>query len=220
MIASADELRMDVLPLTTRKAFTVLLTLPLPGRWYLAGGTALALQAGHRQSVDLDFFTDEKSFNGIALAETLSEHGSWETTAIDVGTLHGEFEGAKISFIAAPAFTPHEPLLSVKSLQILTPPDIAPMKVLAISQRGRKRDFVDLHWLCLNVQPLLDSIHRVESQYSVAQSTTHILKSLVYFADADGDPEPALLWQTTWENTKRFFRNEVARITNQLLEGA
>lgn len=32
-------------------------------RWYLAGGTALALQAGHRKSFDLDFFTEEKNFD-------------------------------------------------------------------------------------------------------------------------------------------------------------
>ena len=53
------ELRLDVLPKATVRAFKKCSEIPIfsQGGWYLAGGTALALQVGHRQSVDLDFFT-------------------------------------------------------------------------------------------------------------------------------------------------------------------
>ena len=56
------EWRLETLPKATFKAFDYLSKglLSTSENWYLAGGTALALQAGHRQSVDLDFFTQEK----------------------------------------------------------------------------------------------------------------------------------------------------------------
>lgn len=141
--AVLEQLHLDALPITTRKAFLHSIHLPFfsSSGWYLAGGTALALQVGHRQSVDLDFFTSQETFSEKAAAETL---------------------------------------------------DIAVMKVVAISQRGRKRDFIDLYWLCRHQLTLLESIERAERQYNVKQNRNHLLKSLVYFEDAEADPMPTL----------------------------
>ncbi len=209
-----EKLRLDLLPFPTKNAFLRCIELPLfqQGGWYLAGGTALALQAGHRQSVDLDFFTAAKSFDTGKLAALLADVGDWNTTSADEGTLYGEFLGAKLSFIAYPSFTPAEPMLAVGGVNILTAPDIAAMKVVAISQRGRKRDFVDLYWLCHHGLPLAVCLARAHAQYTIRQNPNHLLKSLVYFEDAEDDPEPVSYVEASWNEIKSFFKKEVAAI--------
>jgi hypothetical protein len=210
-----EQLRLDVLPAPTKEAFQRFIKLKfLEGKdWYLAGETALALQAGHRESVDLDFFSTQSSFDISKLEARLAEAGNWRTTSTSEGTVYGEFLGAKVSFIGYPSFKPADPMLQVGSVQILAPADIGAMKIIAVSQRGRKRDFFDLYWLCRNLMPLTDILARSERQYAVRQNVNHILKSLVYFEDGENDPEPVIHFSATWDQVKEFFRNEVARIT-------
>ena len=214
-----DKLHLDSLPKVTRDSF--LRCAPLSffasGGWYLAGGTALALQAGHRQSVDLDFFTSEKIFDEKRTEESLSELGNWETSSLSKGTIYGEFCKAKMSLISYPFFTPVKPFLQVGTVSVLTPPDIAVMKIVAISQRGKKRDFIDLFWLSKNTQPLIKSIECVAQQYSVRQNFNHIIKSLTYFADAEDDPMPNLFFDTSWEEIKKFFQREVVTIAKKVM---
>lgn len=212
-------LHLEVLPLATQKAFLVCISLPLFsfGNWYLAGGTALALQVGHRQSVDLDFFTSNKTFDEKRLAEILSESGKWETTSISRGTLYGKFLNAKVSFISYPFFTPTKPFLQAGTISIITPPNVAAMKIVAISQRGKKRDFIDLYWISQKVQPLWESIQQAEQQYSVSQNPNHLLKSLTYFEDAENDPMPDLFFKTSWAEIKKYFQHEVPIIARKII---
>ncbi len=108
--------------------------------WYLAGGTALALQFDHRVSVDLDFFIPRKDFDAEKIILRLSNY-KWNTSIREKGTLYGDLQKAKISFIAYPYFVPKLPFISHKFINILDARDIAVMKIIAISQRGKKRDF-------------------------------------------------------------------------------
>ena len=212
-------LHLDILPLATRKAFLACSSLPFfsSGDWYLAGGTALAIQVGHRQSVDLDFFTPNKTFDEKRVAEILSESGKWETTSISQGTLYGKFLSAKGSFISYPFFTPTKPFLQAGTISIITPSNVAAMKIVAISQRGKKRDFIDLHWISQEVQPLWESIQQAERQYSVSQNPNHLLKSLTYFEDAENDPLPDLFFKTSWAEVKKYFQREVPIIARKVI---
>ena len=187
--------------------------------WYLAGGTALALQAGHRKSVDLDFFTTLDTFDEGRVAESMSNAGEWKTASLSQGTLYGEFMSAKASFISYPSFSPADELIEVGSVSILTPSDIAAMKIIAVSQRGRKRDFFDLYWLSINVLPLGKSVDRAQRQYSVRQNINHILKSLVYFDDAEDDPDPDTNFKVSWKQVKDFFAKEVRAIADKIIGG-
>ncbi|PIT93778.1 hypothetical protein COU00_02525 [Candidatus Falkowbacteria bacterium CG10_big_fil_rev_8_21_14_0_10_43_11] len=215
-----NQLHLNILPNATSQAFLCCAALPFfnTGGWYLAGGTALALQAGHRRSVDLDFFTAKKTFNEKQAAEYLSRQGDWKTTSLDCGTLYGKLAGAKISLISYPFFKPSQPLLSVGSIRVLTLPDIAAMKIVAISQRGRKRDFIDIYWLATHGQGLEQSIKAALRQYNVSQNLSHILKSLVYFNDADNDPMPSLFFKTNWKTVKQYLRREVTKTAKKLLK--
>ncbi|KKP32413.1 MAG: hypothetical protein UR22_C0012G0050 [Parcubacteria group bacterium GW2011_GWC2_32_10] len=214
------KLYLKSLPKITKEAFLTCIEIPLfeKNGWYLAGGTALALQSGHRVSVDLDFFTLEKQFDEKKVAEELSTFGNWETTFIKEGTVYGKIDGAKISLISYPFFKPSESFLKIGTISILSPKDIGAMKIIAISQRGKKRDFFDLYWISKNIQPLSKSIEIMQKHYIVKQNDGHILKSLTYFNDAEDDKDPIINFKASWKEVKNFFKKEalnMARIGNK-----
>lgn len=212
--------RNDILLPATRKALDFLAQEQWlkKEKWYFAGGTALALQVGHRRSLDLDFFISQKTFvlNEVTRHFTKSR---WKINIAREGTIYAELGGVKVSFIAYPFFIPKKPFCLYGNISILQPIDIAVMKIIAISQRGRKRDFVDLYWCATQKEPLLEIIKKLPYQYpAVAHNYHHILKSLVYFIDADSDPMPKVFFETDWKEIKKYFKREVPRIARELLD--
>jgi len=211
---------LDIIPSETKRAFIFLSEQPWlgEGAWYLAGGTALAVQAGHRKSVDLDFFSMEKDFDNLGLLSNFLENSNWTTTVNKKNTIYGELLEARVSFIAYPFFIPKQEFIQYGSIKILQPIDIAVMKIIAISQRGRKRDFFDVYWCVKNIESLENLIKRIKAQYPfVAHDYHHILKSLVYFEDAEGDPSPDIFFEADWEEIKDYFKKEILNITNKII---
>lgn len=219
--ANKVKLHFDILPRETKDALDFLSNQEWLEKteWYLAGGTALALQVGHRQSVDLDFFAKLSRFNNIDLLDRLSSSGDLETELSKDNTIFATLLGAKISFIAYPFFLSQQDVMKYGAVKILSPIDIGVMKVVAISQRGRKRDFFDLYWCARNLEPLEETIKRLPVQYpSVAHDYHHIMKSMMYFEDAENDPEPLIFFKTDWKEVKDFFRKEIPIITKKLIK--
>lgn len=217
---NSEALFLSVLPAKTKKAFISCTKIDLfKGHdWYLAGGTALALQEGHRQSVDLDFFTTKTKINEIALERKLFSTGKWQTNLLEKGTLYGIFDGAKMSLISYPFFLPSKENIQCGNIKILLSRDIATMKIIAISQRGKKRDFVDLFWYCTKREKLFEVVKRATRQYPGQEhNLPHILKSLTFFDDAENDPMPKLFFKADWKEIKRFFQNEVKKLARTLL---
>ncbi len=214
-----EKLHLDIMPRATKKAFLRCVELPWlqDSSWYLAGGTALALQVGHRVSVDLDFFTEEKDFSVEEMERLLMSSGEWTTTLIERGTLYGIFEGAKMSFIAYPFFHPSENRLRCGAVTLVSPEDIAAMKIVAVSQRGKKRDFIDLYWLAQNRISLEDAIRlSVERYPDQHHNLPHFLKSLVYFVDAEEDPMPNVFFSVDWKTVKVFFEKEIPLLAEKM----
>ncbi|MFA4845582.1 MAG: nucleotidyl transferase AbiEii/AbiGii toxin family protein [Patescibacteria group bacterium] len=210
---------LDALPHKTLKALEFLSKADWLGKskWYLAGGTALALQVGHRTSLDLDFFTPAKSFFMNGLTNRFSST-IWKTQIAKEATVYGTLLGAKVSFIAYPFFVPKEPFIRFGNVRVLSIRDIAVMKIIAISQRGKKRDFYDLYWYVQHCEPLIDVFRRLPVQYpTVAHDFHHILKAMLYFAEAEDDPMPRLFSTTPWKTVKHFFTKEVRRISLEVL---
>lgn len=206
-----EKTALTILPKATQTALTFLSKQSWLKRsqWYLAGGTALALHMQHRVSVDLDFFTPQTDFAAGKLVSHFPTQ-AWETTIAREGTLYGKLYKAKVSFIAYPFFQQREPTAWYGNVRVLVPKDIAVMKIIAISQRGAKRDFIDLYWYVQNKEPLRDILLRLSDQYpTVAHDYGHILKSLVYFDDAEPDPMPTIRFQAKWDQVKNFFKREV-----------
>lgn len=222
MAGSPDKIKwyFDILPKSTKKALDFLSTQKWLEKtdWYLAGGTALALQVGHRRSVDLDFFIKHSRFDNVDLLDRISSSGSLDIALNKDNTIFAKLFGAKISFIAYPFFVPMQGPLWYGSVRVLIKTDIAVMKIVAISQRGRKRDFFDLYWCAKNLEPLEETIKRLPTQYpSVAHDYHHILKSMMYFEDAENDPAPEIFFKTSWKEVKNFFNKEIPVITKKLI---
>ena len=174
--------------------------------FYLAGGTGLALQLGHRRSLDLDFFRQE-SFNDAQLLQQLQRFPEFSLTGRDRQTLHVRISGVKISFLGYdyPVLFPCRPFLEVP---VADPKDIGSMKISAIAGRGTRRDFVDLYMVARQegLKALLDLFQRkfAEANYN----RVHVLKSLTYFDDADAEPMPNMLVPLVWPEVKDFFREQ------------
>lgn len=214
------DLHLNILPRATQRAFLVSSEFEflLEDTWYLAGGTALALQVGHRVSVDLDFFLPKTKFDETALECQLLATKKWTSSFRASGTVYGVLDKAKMSFIAYPFFRPSKKRLACGKIRLLLPEDIAVMKIIAISQRGRKRDFLDLYWYCKHQECLVDVIYRSLKQYPGQENNlNHILRSLVYFDDAESDPMPQTYFVIGWPEIKTFFRREVPKITRNFL---
>jgi Nucleotidyl transferase AbiEii toxin, Type IV TA system len=219
--SSEKLLNFDILPPQTKKAFDFLSSQNwLEGSgWYLAGGTALALQANHRKSFDLDFFTTERKFDTKKVLENFLDITDWKTNLDEENTIYGELFGAKVSFIAYPFFVPDAKFIKYKSINILSSQDIAVMKIIAISQRGRKRDFFDLYWCAKNIEPLEEAIGRLKKQYpSVAHDYHHILMSMEYFEDAQADSNPVINFLVDWKQVKKYFKKEVPQIMKKIMD--
>jgi len=173
--------------------------------FYLAGGTGCALHIGHRRSQDFDFFSPA-GFEISPLHNTLRNLGRFVADYSDAGTLVGRLGETKISLFryAYPLLEETEEYLGVRVASLV---DIGCMKIDAISSRGTKRDFVDLYFihksLGLDLKAMFGYFERKYGPDGFNRH--HVLKSLVYFADAESDPEPNMLADYSWNAIMRFF---------------
>ena len=135
----------EVIDENTKKTFFSLEKLPLMKNFYLAGGTGLALQIGHRISLDLDFFTGE-SFDESTLIQKVSEIGDFRLDKKSENSIIGTLNNTKISFLGYKYPLVGE-LGKISSINIAAIIDIACMKFDAIASRGTKRDFVDVYFV-------------------------------------------------------------------------
>lgn len=189
----------------------------LAPRFYLAGGTAVALHLGHRLSHDLDFFTPERSFPTHLPRQELGHRGRLAVTQEDAGTFLGILNGVRISFFIYP-YSLLETPTELEGIQVASLPDLAAMKLDAISSRGKKRDFIDLYQICQATFSLEQALRHFERKYAgVNYSMVHLLKSLAYFEDAEDDPTPQMLTPLEWADVRRFFEVEVRRLMRTLL---
>lgn len=170
----------------------------------LVGGTSLALQYGHRTSVDLDFFgtfDSELSFSSI-----LRRYGQLtvvkESSKIKVYLL----DGIKVDFVHYDYPWLESPL-QVDGLTLATPPDIAAMKVNAIEGRGSKKDFIDLYYL-LQRYTLVEILDFYEQKYP-EHSVFRALMSMSYFDDADMQPTPRMFTNVSWDEMKEYIQGQV-----------
>jgi len=186
---------------------------PLPD-FYLTGGTAIALQIGHRISNDLDFF-GQNEFRHQDHTRSLKALGRFIVDYTDANTLVGRLNEVKVGFFHCP-YQLLKPLHPWRGLKIASMEDIACSKVDAISSRGKKRDFIDLYFIMKALCLGLDELFQIfEKKYGRGQyNLIHIQKSLVFFADAEGDPDPQMLVDYSWEQYKSFFIRQLEGIAS------
>jgi hypothetical protein len=180
--------------------------------FYLAGGTALALQLGHRKSVDLDLFREEEWSVEVATT-ALAELGGVEVERVEQGTLWARVEGVRVSLFHYPYRLVGELVSSPWGLPLASLLDIACMKLVAVSQRGSRKDFVDLYLLArAGVAPKDALVALAEKTAGITFNPVHIARSLAYFVDAEAEPDPAMLSPYDWPEIRRFFLSEARDI--------
>lgn len=181
---------------------------------YLVGGTALALQLGHRLSYDLGFYIKEK-FNEDFLLEKLKKIADFQETTIDKQTILGDFPQVKFSIFYYKYRLIKKPK-KFSGIKIASIEDIGAMKIGAIAGRGTKRDFIDLYFLTKKNFSLKQLLNFYDKKFSnLSNIYSHIIKSLIYFEDAEEDEMPPMLRPCIWKKVKEYFFKEVPKVLDQ-----
>lgn len=187
-------------------------------KYYLAGGTALALQTGIRESFDFDFFVQTK-FDENLLIQELEEIGELEVTVCRKGTVHAILNDVQITFLYFENNLVEDKVTTedIKGLYLASIKDIAIMKLIAISQRGTKKDFFDLYYICNNfditIKEILDILDKKYDKNKI--NYLHVIQSLAYFEDAEDENLPKVFIKYDWNTIKKYYINEQKKIYSE-----
>ncbi len=207
-----NKLFIETLPPKTSSLILQLQDTPLKllSKFYLSGGTALSLQIGHRESEDLDFFA-EQDFDPREIENELSTFGKLEGVDLQRNTLNAFLNGVKLQFLGYP-YSLLAPTINWNNIRLSSVIDIACTKMQTIGMRGSKKDFIDLFFL-LDKFSLKELFNAVEKKYTnVEYSKSHIMKSLVYFKDAELEPMPRMHIDVEWKDIKEKIISSVKGI--------
>ena len=193
----------------TLELLKTLMRLPILGQMRLVGGTALALQYGHRRSVDLDFFGHT--------TEDVDELTQYLSNSIDEVVRHSctkrikayMLNGIKVDIVNYDYPWIGDPIIE-DGIRLASDMDIAAMKVNAIG-RGTKKDFIDVYFLLRHFS-FEDLLKLYQKKYQDG-SEYRALLSMTYFIDADPQPMPFMFEDVDWETIKSTIRKEVEDYT-------
>lgn len=173
----------------------------------LVGGTALALQYGHRKSIDLDFFgtidcDDDVLMKALKSVGTFKEIFPWSKN-IKICSI----DGIKIDIVNY-SYGWIDSALNEDDITLASPKDIAAMKINAIEGRGSKKDFIDVYFLLqhYSLEELLKFYSLKYPDYSMFRA----IQSLGYFEDAEPQPMPKMFIEVDWNEIKHFISETIA----------
>ena len=190
----------------TLELLKILMRLPILGQMRLVGGTALALQYGHRRSVDLDFF-GQTTEDVDELTHNLSDRiGDVVRNNCTKRIKTYMLNGIKVDFVNYDYPWIGEPIIE-DGIRLASNMDIAAMKVNAIIGRGTKKDFIDVFFLLRHFS--FEELLKMYLTKYADGSEYRALLSMSYFADADPQPMPYLFESVDWEIVKYRIRKEV-----------
>ncbi|MCA9386202.1 nucleotidyl transferase AbiEii/AbiGii toxin family protein [Candidatus Dojkabacteria bacterium] len=181
--------------------------------FYLAGGTALSLQLGHRKSIDLDFFS-QKDFDPRILEylpypyKTLAKYPN----SIDIFT-----ENTKVFFFYY-GFAHYKELLEFGDMRMLHPLDIGLTKLLALQTRSTKKDIIDLYFIDKEVIPLEDLLELFEHHYSHDSFNSYdSLTTIIDSKELEQHPLPDMLIACDWDDAYGLVSEKIAQHIHNLV---
>ena len=181
--------------------------------FYLAGGTAVALRFGHRRSEDFDWFAPALPRPDALLSDLQAQGLPLQDTQIEAGTVISRIEGVKLSF-----FEYRYALLDSLDqwpeydTDIASPRDLGAMKLLAIAQRGSRKDFVDVYELLQNGAVFRQMLEDFREKFKADPISA--LRGLTYFHDAEAEPMPEMMLERDWTS----LRSRILAQVGQYLE--
>lgn len=199
-------LYLETVESSTLELLKKLQRLPVFEQTRLVGGTALALQLGHRKSIDLDFFGTvdceaeylRESIAGIASLTILKESPHIHIYIVD---------GIKVDIVNY-KYPWLDDVVLEQGLRLASVSDIAAMKITAIIGRGTKKDFIDIAFL-LHHFSLEEILHFYAAKYNDS-SVFMAMKSLAYFDDAEADPMPDMFVNQSWQQVKAYILSKIS----------
>lgn len=205
----------------TWQAFQIAAALPFIQRYYLAGGTGLALHLGHRFSVDLDFFAPDPDAVGADERSELRAAFDDPTLAIRFDkdmTFVANWRGVGVSFFRLTLYPlTQEPLL-LEGVPVATVEEIGAMKLAAIMSRGTRKDYIDIYFI-LQQMPLERLFEVAAVKYArVRTFAVSAVRALTYFADAETTPMPQMIQRASWSAVKRFLEQQALAAGRKRLE--
>jgi hypothetical protein len=185
----------------------------------LVGGTSLSLQLGHRQSVDIDLFTDciYESVDFKTIDDYLRKHyayvDTFETDIVGMGKSYyignSKYDCIKLDLFYTDPFI--RPFLLIDGLRLASLEEIAAMKIDVVSRGGRKKDFWDIHEL-MEIFSIEDMLHLHEERHPYSHDKQEIITNFSSFENADIDFDPICLRKKYWEIIKLDLIEAVQQI--------
>ena len=175
----------------------------------LVGGTALALQIGHRKSIDLDFF-GTINLEPLELTQELQAYGDISMRSSSQRIHRMMLRNVQLDIVQYD-YPWLAPPVAVDGIRLAAIPDIAAMKLAAITNRGTKKDFIDLAFL-LGRFDLSELLELYAEKFKDGEKFM-VLKSLVFFEDAEDDPMPFMLQPIDWTDAKKRITGSVRTLT-------
>ncbi len=192
-------LHLETISSSTLQLIKDLQALPILSEMRLVGGTALALQIGHRKSIDIDLF-GTTNCDSMELTDALNNIGEIQIIKNSTNINIYQINGVKVDIVNY-RYNWLCPTITTEGINLAGIKDIAAMKIAAIIGRGSKKDFIDLAHI-LGHYNLNDILKFYESKYPDG-STFLALKSLSYFNDAENDPMPYMFSNLDWDMCKQ-----------------
>jgi hypothetical protein len=186
---------------------------PFAERFYLAGGTALALRLGHRLSVDLDFFSATDEVTRATRQEILTALAPLAPQTLEEvdGNLLLEVLGLHIGFFGY-GYPLLEPADLLENVAIASLVDGGLMKLDALISRGSRKDYIDLYFIAQQI-PLPNLLALGQTKYRHARDFELMaVESLVLFENADRDVQPTMRVQVAWEEVRQFFIDQAQQL--------
>ena len=200
----------DTIDKNTLELLIKLQSLSIFSEMRLVGGTSLALQIGHRKSIDIDLFgkltidynilVDElKSIGQVIPLKNSKNIHTFTINEIKVDLVNYEYSWLTEKIVS-------------DNIYLATIEDIAAMKLNAIIGRGSKKDFIDLFFILkkYNFSELFKFYNKKYHDGSIFL----VLKSIVYFDDADKEEMPFMFEEISWEEIKSIILNKHAEFVN------
>ena len=205
-------MHLETLTLEGRKILSKIDALP---DFYLAGGTGLALQLGHRISVDFGFMsskvipskllnTAEKLAGALKLSSRIVVNNRGELTLFIGET--------KLTFLHYP-FPVLSPLVSFEKIRIASILEIAAMKAYTLGRRGVFKDYVDIYFILKNGEPLKSIGDLASQKYGDSFDMRLFLEQLVYLRDIEDTYIKFLKGKVDKKKLQKFFEEKIRQFS-------
>ena len=201
---------LEAIKLKQKKVFNKLKAFP---KFYLAGGTALALQIGHRISIDFDLFWPvDLPANLLTQIKKIFPKSKIQVTINQSEQLTLTLDNIQVTFLKYP-YPLVLKLVQFKGVKFLPVAEIAVCKAFALGRRATFKDYIDLYFILKQGQVTLAQIISLgEKKYQEEFNGRLFLEQLIYLQDVEEAPIEFLQLAVAKQQLEDFFRRAVQKI--------